>query len=102
MINFFIEEKAFVVEEEYIEQLENILKKSNIEYSIRKNCAKVTLIGAKINGIPGVMSRLVKALSKENIPLLQTSDSSMTISCLVDSNDISKSVHAIHNEFHLN
>lgn len=102
MINFFIEEKAFVVEEGYIEQLENILKKSNIEYSIRKNCAKVTLIGAKINGIPGVMSRLVKALSKENIPLLQTSDSSMTISCLVDGNDISKSVHAIHNEFHLN
>lgn len=101
MINFFIEEKSFVVEEDSIEELEEILKKYSIEYKINKDCAKVTLIGAKISGTPGVMAKVVRALSKSKIQLLQTSDSSMTISCLVKKEDMSKAVHAIHNEFYL-
>ncbi|WP_270939811.1 aspartate kinase [Romboutsia lituseburensis] len=101
MINFFIEEKLFVVEEDSIENLEEILKKYSIEYKINKDCAKVTLIGAKISGTPGVMAKVVRALSKSKIQLLQTSDSSMTISCLVKKEDMSNAVHAIHNEFYL-
>lgn len=101
MINFFIEEKSFVVEEDSIEDLEEILKKYSIEYKINKDCAKVTLIGAKISGTPGVMAKVVRALSKSKIQLLQTSDSSMTISCLVKKEDMSNAVHAIHNEFYL-
>lgn len=101
MINFFIQEKSFVVEEESVEELENILKDFNTQYQINKNCAKVTLIGDKISGTPGVMAKIVRILSKSNISLLQTSDSSMTISCLVNKDDMSKTVHAIHNEFYL-
>ncbi|MDK2563320.1 aspartate kinase [Romboutsia sedimentorum] len=101
MINFFIQEKSFVVEEESVEELENILKDFNTQYQINKNCAKVTLIGDKISGTPGVMAKIVRILSKSNISLLQTSDSSMTISCLVNKDDMSKAVHAIHNEFYL-
>lgn len=102
MINFFIEDKAFVVEEESIKRLESILKEFKLEYKIKTGCSKVTLIGTKISGTPGVMSKLVRALSKENISLLQTSDSSMTISCLVNQDDMSKTIHSIHNEFYLN
>ena len=47
------------------------------------------------------MARIVRALSKAKIPLIQTSDSSMTIACLVNKEDLSKSVHAIHNEFYV-
>ena len=101
MINFFIQEKSFVVEEESVEELENILKDFNTQYQINKNCAKVILIGDKISGTPGVMAKIVRTLSKSNISLLQTSDSSMTISCLVNKDDMSKTVHAIHNEFYL-
>ena len=101
MINFFIEEKSFVIEEESVEKLENILKNHDAEYKINRNCAKVTLIGSKINGTPGVMAKVVRALSKSKISLLQTSDSSMTISCLINKDDMSKAVHAIHDEFYL-
>ncbi|MGL4913288.1 MAG: aspartate kinase [Romboutsia sp.] len=101
MINFFIEEKSFVIEEESVEELEVILKKYNTEYKINRNCAKVTLIGSKINGTPGVMAKVVRALSKSKISLLQTSDSSMTISCLINKDDMSKAVHSIHEEFYL-
>ena len=101
MINFFIEEKVFVIEEESVQVLENILKKFEIEYEINKNCAKVTLIGSRISGTPGVMAKVARALSKSKISLLQTSDSSMTISCLVSKDDMSNAIHAIHNEFYL-
>ncbi|MEG1870415.1 MAG: aspartate kinase, partial [Peptostreptococcaceae bacterium] len=50
MINFFIEQKAFVVEEENLDILEEILNKFNIEYEVRRKCAKVTIIGSKITG----------------------------------------------------
>ena len=46
-----------------------------------------------MTGIPGVMSKVARGLKEAEIPLLQTSDSSMTISCLVDENDMEKAVH---------
>jgi len=47
------------------------------------------------------MSKIVRGLSKDGISLLQTSDSHMTISCLVNREDMKKAVHAIHNEFYI-
>ncbi len=99
MINFFVDDKAFVIEEESIDIIKDIFKKFNLEYEINLDCAKVTLISSTITGIPGIMARVVKALFKSNIKLLQTSDSSMTISCLVHKEDMLNAVRAIHNEF---
>ena len=101
MINFFVTEKAFVIDHEKLKSLEKILNKYNADYEVLENCAKVTLIGAKITGIPGVMAKVVRALSKGNVQLLQTSDSSMTISCLVKEEDMINSIHLLHNEFRL-
>lgn len=101
MINFFIGEKAFVIYDSDCSKLEEILKTCNVEYEIKNDCAKVTLIGSKITGTPGVMAKIVRVLSKEGISLIQTSDSSMTISCLVSRENMSKTVHAIHHEFYV-
>ena len=100
MINLFIDEKVFVVDEKDIDKLKIILEEFKVKYILNKDCAKVTLICSKINGIPGVMARVLSALSKENISLLQTSDSTITISCLVKKEDMKKAVNAIHNEFY--
>ncbi|WP_195336074.1 aspartate kinase [Paraclostridium bifermentans] len=102
MINFFVEEKAFVIDHEKLNILKDILNNHDLEYNVKENCAKVTLIGTKMTGIPGVMAKIVRALSKAKINLLQTSDSNMTISCLVEEKDMKSAVHAIHDEFKLN
>ncbi|WP_290061336.1 aspartate kinase [Paraclostridium bifermentans] len=102
MINFFVEEKAFVIDHEKLNILKDILNNHDLEYTVKENCAKVTLIGTKMTGIPGVMAKIVRALSKAKINLLQTSDSNMTISCLVEEKDMKSAVHAIHYEFKLN
>ena len=99
MINFFIGEKAFVIDEKDKNSLEEILNRNKVNYEIKTNCAKVTLIGSSMTGIPGVMSKVAKGFAEAGIPLLQTSDSSMTISCLVDEKYMEKAVHAIHSKF---
>ena len=54
-----------------------------------------------MQGIPGVMARIVKALSKKGIKILQTSDSHSTIWCLIEEKDTNKALTALHEEFKL-
>lgn len=99
MINFFTEEKAFALEQNYIFAVEEILQKYDVKYDIRKHCAKVTLIGSKVTETPGVIAKVVRALSNAGITLLQSSDSYTCLTCLVKEEDMIETVHAIHNEF---
>lgn len=101
MINFFIDKKIFTVEEQHLVKIESIIKSIGLKYDIHRNCSKITAIGHKMRGVPGVMARIVKALAKENIRILQTSDSHTTISCLVNSDSMEKAVNILHQEFHL-
>ncbi|WZL74898.1 aspartate kinase [Clostridiaceae bacterium 35-E11] len=101
LINFFIDKKIFTIDLEKVEQVENILIKNEFDYNIIKDCSKVTAIGHKMRGIPGVMGRIVKALARENVKILQSADSHTTISCLVKKEDIEVAVNALHREFNL-
>ncbi|MDV9934329.1 ACT domain-containing protein [Clostridioides difficile] len=102
MINFFISEKAFVVEDADIKSLKEILDKFELDYEVNRDCAKVTLICSRIaDEMSGIMSKVVRGLSKAGVSLLQTSDSNMTISCLVSEEDMHTAVHAIHQQFYL-
>ncbi|AOY75775.1 aspartate kinase [Clostridium formicaceticum] len=101
MINFFMDKKVFTIEEVQVTALEAILKDFQVKYSILQACSKVTIIGSRITGIPGVMATVVNALTKEGIKILQTSDSHATISCLVKQEDAKKAVCTLHEAFHL-
>ena len=99
MINFFTEEKAFALDQNNISIVENILQKYDVKYDIRRECSKVTLIGSKVTETPGVIAKVVRALSKAGITLLQSSDSYTSLTCLVKQEDMKEAVHAIHAEF---
>ena len=99
MINFFTEKKAFALDVSNLEEVENILKQYDVEYEIKPDCAKVTLIGNKVTETPGVIAKIMRALNAENVTLLQSSDSYNSLSCLVDEKDMVTTVHVIHNAF---
>ena len=101
LINLFPNEKVFIIHHKDISVLEDLLKEKNYDYKIIDHCAKVTAIGNRMRGIPGVMARIVSALSREGIEILQTADSHTTISCLVHEEDIQNAVRVLHKEFHL-
>lgn len=62
-------------------------------------CAKVSVIGGGIHGVPGIMARIVEALTHADISILQSADSNATIWVLVQGADLVKAVRALHQMF---
>lgn len=101
LINLFPQEKVFIIDSQDINKVEEILKENKYEYKIIDNCCKVTAIGSGMRGVPGVMARIVSALHREDIQILQTADSHTTISCLVNEEDTRAAIRVLHEEFNL-
>jgi aspartate kinase len=70
--------------------------------SITSSCAKVSIVGAAMNGVPGVTSKIVTALAEKGIKILQSADSHTTIWVLVKNEDMVEAVNALHEAFELN
>lgn len=99
LINLFPASAIFTISADDTPALTALLEERGISYRARENCAKVSVIGSRMRGIPGVMSRVMTALQEMGIDVLQTADSHMTISCLVDADRMGDAVRALHEAF---
>jgi len=64
-------------------------------------CAKISVIGGGMNGQPGVMARIVEALTEQGITIMQSADSNTTIWVLVQEADMANALRALHAKFDL-
>lgn len=101
LINLSPELLAFTVRLEQAARAEQAVREVGLPVGRREPCAKVSVVGAGIRGVPGVMLRVVRALREEGIPVLQTADSHTTISCLVPRQQMEAALRALHREFRL-
>ena len=101
LINIFPKEKIFTIDSNKKNMLETIFKNINIKYTLIENCSKISVIGSRMAGIPGVMAKIIKALSDSNIDVLQTADSHSTIWCLIESDKVSEATNILHKTFQL-
>jgi len=101
LINIFPNKMIFTIDEKDVEKADEVLKESRAQYTIIRHCSKISAVGNRMRGVPGVMSKIVRALVKHQIQVLQTSDSHTTISCLVKEEDTIKAVLALHEEFEM-
>jgi aspartate kinase len=83
------------------EKAEAILEQLGLEPLIVTGCAKVSVIGGGINGVPGIMAKIVEALSEQKIQILQSADSNTTIWVLVNKEDMVQALRALHSKFEL-
>lgn len=74
---------------------------SGLGYQCRRlaSCAKVSIVGAGMHGMKGVMARFSSALSGAGVEMLQTVDSHATISALVLAEQRDTALRALHREF---
>lgn len=100
-INVQPETIMFTVSSDVTSQTLEILESIDLFPDIEFNCAKVAVVGAAMTGIPGVMARVVEALSEKNIPILQSGDSYTNIWCLVKKEHMALAVKALHDKFEL-
>ncbi|QHW30013.1 aspartate kinase [Paenibacillus rhizovicinus] len=64
-------------------------------------CAKISVIGGGMNGVPGIMARIVEALTEQGIPILQSADSNTTIWVLVLESYMASALQSLHAKFSL-
>ncbi len=100
-INVNPSEIAYTVYDDLADQAERILRDMEMEPKLCRHCAKVSVIGAGIAGVPGVMAKIVEALTEEDIQIYQSADSHTTIWVLVRGEDMARSVRALHRKFGL-
>ncbi|WP_242822467.1 aspartate kinase [Thermaerobacter marianensis] len=101
MINVSPHRKSFVVRDDRAGEAREALEALGLKPELRPGCAKVTVVGAGMHGVPGVMARVVEALKAAGVSILLTVDSHMTISCLVDGDELGRAVRALHQHFGL-
>jgi len=101
-INVSVTHCLFTVHAEQDRLAYSLLEKLGFDVKLNDSCAKVSVIGGGMNGQPGVMARIVAALTKESIPILQSADSNAAIWVLVKEEYMSRALKALHSTFDLN
>jgi aspartate kinase len=98
-INVYPSGIVFTVPDAVSDRAVHKLRDLGCEPATVKGCAKVSVIGGGITGVPGIMARIVDALSTEGITILQSADSNITIWVLVRGEDMVGAVKALHRKF---
>ena len=101
MISVSPEQHAFTVAEEVADRTAGVLRELGLQVRERRGCAKVSVVGTRMRGVPGVMASVAEALHRAGVEILQTADSHVTISCLIRQEDLESAVRSLHHQFRL-
>ena len=101
MISLSQDRAAFIIDEDKAVLAREVLEGLGLAATASTGFAKVTVVGTGMRGRPGVMARVVNALTGQGIPIYHTADSYNTISCLVRQEDMEKALKSLHQEFGL-
>lgn len=77
------------------------LMKAGFSSNVETACAKLSVIGAGMEGVPGVMADVMESLDEAGVTVLQTSDSDITISFLIKETDLTKAIQILYKSFNL-
>ncbi|MGH7684035.1 MAG: ACT domain-containing protein, partial [Vulcanimicrobiaceae bacterium] len=91
----------FVCDHENVDAVRDQLRDLNLAVRIRPHCAKISIVGAGMRGTPGVMYRVVRAVTDAAVEIIHSTDSNITISVLVPEEDAQRAEQALHDAFHL-
>mgnify|MGYP002709389764 FL=1 len=69
------------------------------DVKVKKDVAKVSIVGAGMQSNPGVAARMFEALYSANVNIQQISTSEIRVTVLIDREDTDRAMNAVHNEF---
>ncbi len=100
-INISPNQVIYTVSEEMTNKAISVLRDLGYEPVIERDCAKVSVVGAGMAGVPGVTSKIVETVSEKGIRILQSADSHATIWILVKQEDLVSAINSLHDAFEL-
>ncbi|MBV6458483.1 MAG: Aspartokinase [Fimbriimonadaceae bacterium] len=72
-----------------------------VRLGLTENCTMVSLVGHEYMQQAGLFLRVLETLEHNQIPVLQTSDSDYSLSCLVPESETERAVRILHERFEL-
>lgn len=69
------------------------------DVKVKKDVAKVSIVGAGMQSNSGVAARMFEALYSANVNIQQISTSEIRVTVLIDREDTDRAMNAVHNEF---
>ncbi len=91
----------FIVDDEHADAVRPALADLNLALRMRPHCAKISVVGAGMRGTPGVIYRVVKAVTDADVEIIHSTDSNITISILVPADQSLTAEQALHDTFGL-
>lgn len=92
---------AYTVSDDVANRAVEVLHTIGYDPIVTEHCAKVSIVGAGIAGVPGVTAKIVTALAENGVQILQSADSHTTIWVLVKEEKLVDAVNALHRAFEL-
>jgi len=91
----------FIVRDDELEKTRALLETLPVALRAKRDCAKISIVGAGMRGTPGVMYGVVRTLVDAGIPIIHSTDSNITISILVPAAQAAAAETALHQHFGL-
>ena len=91
----------FTVAEPVLDRAAEVIHALGLLHQSHRGLSKVTLVGAGMHGVPGVMARMSEYLVAAGVDVYQSADSHTTISVLVPAEQTDIAVAALHDGFAL-
>lgn len=74
---------------------------STVPISLTEGCTMVSVVGQEYMSNSGVFYRVLNALHQNQVPVLQTTDSNLSLSCLIPESELHRAVRTLHDLFQL-
>jgi aspartate kinase len=92
---------VFSIAETVLDRAAEVIHGLGLLHQSHRGLSKVTLIGAGMHGVPGVMAHVAESLVAAGVDIYQVADSHTTISVLVPAEQAPKAISALHASFDL-
>ncbi len=101
LVNLFPDRAYFCVPATVATTAEDTMQHMDLVYESWSERAKVSIVGSAIQGLPGVVGRIMSALNQHHVEVLQSSDSHSTITLLLHRSQMEVAVTSLHRQFGL-
>jgi len=91
----------FTVSDKVMASVCELLESLGFNCSTQSGLSKVTLVGAGMHEVPGVMAKITECLYAAGVNVIQAADSHATISVVIPSNNVEAALKALHDGFEL-
>jgi len=98
-IHVFPTGMAYTIHSDQVDLVNEKMMELGLEPTINRDCSILSVVGHKINQIPGITAKMLSTLTDNEITILQSTEGESFIRFLVNSDQLKTAIAVLHEEF---